>query len=105
MYVLLSDWNFCRKQNTKGTSVKSFYLIVKLDGAGDSLSEGEAGGLCLDAAQLLPQVGGHVLGNQAVGGLDSWEFGLKNNCQKNEFTKEQLRPKNYVKLKSIATES
>ena len=39
------------------------YLIIKFDSTSDGLSEGEAGGLGLDVAQLLPLLGGQVLGN------------------------------------------
>ena len=52
-------------------------LVVKLNGASDGLGQGEARGLGLDILQLLPELGGDVLGNQALGRLDGWEVGLK----------------------------
>ena len=39
------------------------------------LGEGEAGGLGLDAGQLVPLVLGDVLGHQGVAGLDGREGG------------------------------
>ena len=48
-------------------------LVVELDGAGDGLGEGEAGGLGGDGAQLVPLLLGDVLGHQAVLGLDVGE--------------------------------
>ena len=58
-------------------SVDAAMLVVKLNGASDGLGQGEARGLGLDILQLLPELGGDVLGNQALGRLDGWEVGLK----------------------------
>ena len=54
-------------------SVDAAMLVVKLNGASDGLGQGEARGLGLDILQLLPELGGDVLGNQALGGSDGGE--------------------------------
>ena len=56
------------------TGVDAAMLVVKLDGTGDALGEGEAGGLCLDVLHLVPPLLGHVLRHQGLGGLDHWEL-------------------------------
>ena len=48
-------------------------LVIELNGAGDGLGKGEARGLGLDVGQLLPLLGGQVLGDQALGGADGGE--------------------------------
>ena len=63
-------------KSVKQVKVESLFrscLVVELDGAGDGLGEGEAGGLGGDGAQLVPFLLGHVLGHQAVLGLDVGE--------------------------------
>jgi len=57
------------------TGVDTAVLVVELDSAGNGLGKGEARGLGDNAAELVPLLLGHVLGNQAVGGLDVGEFG------------------------------
>jgi len=57
------------------TGVDAAVLVVELGGASDGLGQGEAGGLGDVGTQLVPLLLGHVLGNQAVGGLDVGEFG------------------------------
>jgi len=55
-------------------------LVVELDGASNGLAKGEAGGLGDDATQLLPLLLGHVLGDQAVSGLDVGEVWCGHFC-------------------------
>jgi len=57
------------------TSVDTAMLVVELDGTGDGLSEGEAGSLGDNTAQLVPFFLGDVLGDQGVSRLDIGEFG------------------------------
>ena len=59
-------------------------LVVEFDGASDGLGEGEAGGLGDNSAQLVPFLLGHVLGDQAVGGLDIGEFCHVSEMENNE---------------------
>ena len=59
------------------TSVDAAVLVVELNGTSNGLGQGEAGGLGLDILQLLPELGGDVLGNQALGRLDGREVRLK----------------------------
>jgi hypothetical protein len=54
-------------------SIDAAMLVVELDRASNSLAEGEARGLRLDACQLVPLLLGDMLGHQAVGGLDGGE--------------------------------
>jgi len=56
------------------SGVDAAVLVVELDGASNGLAQGEAGGLGDDATQLVPLLLGHVLGDQAVSGLDVGEF-------------------------------
>merc|ERR1719277_1962534 len=56
------------------TSVDTAVLVVKLDGTGAGLGDGEVAGLGLDVLHLVPPLLGDVLGNQGVGGLDDGEF-------------------------------
>merc|ERR1719480_145604 len=56
------------------TSIDTTVLVVKLNGTGTSLGNGEATGLGLDILDFVPSFLGHVLGDQGVGGLDNWEF-------------------------------
>ena len=49
-------------------------LVVKLNGAGASLGDGEATGLGLDVLDLVPSLLGDVLGHQRVGRLDGGEL-------------------------------
>jgi len=56
------------------TSIDTAVLVVELNSAGNGLGKGEARGLGDNATELVPLLLGHVLGNQAVGGLDVGEF-------------------------------
>ena len=56
------------------TSVDSAVLVVKLDGTGAGLGDGEVAGLGLDVLHLVPPVLSDVLGDQGVLGLDVGEF-------------------------------
>merc|ERR1712142_764592 len=56
------------------TGVDAAVLVVELDGASNGLAQGEAGSLGDDATELVPFLLGHVLSDQAVGGLDVGEF-------------------------------
>jgi len=56
------------------TSIDTAVLVVELNSAGNGLGKGEARGLGDKATELVPLLLGHVLGNQAVGGLDVGEF-------------------------------
>jgi len=56
------------------SGVDAAVLVVELNSAGNGLGQGEAGSLGDNAAKLVPLLLGHVLGNQAVGGLDVGEF-------------------------------
>merc|ERR1719250_310174 len=47
-------------------SINTTVLIVKLHSTSNCLGEGEAAGLSLDAAQLVPDRLGHILGNQGL---------------------------------------
>ena len=65
-----------KKSNLVGvpvSGVDTAVLVVKLDGAGDGLGEGELGGGGDGPGQLLPQGLGDVLGHQGVLGLDLGE--------------------------------
>ena len=55
------------------SGVDTAVLVVKLDGAGDGLGEGELRGGGDGPGQLLPQRLGDVLGHQGVLGLDLGE--------------------------------
>jgi len=57
------------------TGIDTAVLVVELNSAGNGLGKGEARGLGDKATELVPLLLGHVLGNQAVGGLDVGEFG------------------------------
>jgi len=57
------------------TGIDTAVLVVELNSAGNGLGKGEARGLGDNATELVPLLLGHVLGNQAVGGLDVGEFG------------------------------
>jgi len=56
------------------TGIDTAVLVVELNSAGNGLGKGEARGLGDKATELVPLLLGHVLGNQAVGGLDVGEF-------------------------------
>jgi len=56
------------------TGIDTAVLVVELNSAGNGLGKGEARGLGDNATELVPLLLGHVLGNQAVGGLDVGEF-------------------------------
>ena len=56
------------------SSINTTMLVVKLNGAGDGLGQGEAGGGSLVTSELVPLLLGHMLGHQGVLGLDSWEL-------------------------------
>ena len=56
------------------TSIDTTVLVVKLNSASNGLGKGESGGLGLDPAEPVPLVLGHMLGNQAVGGLNVGEL-------------------------------
>jgi hypothetical protein len=57
------------------TSIDTTMLVVELNGAGNSLGQGELGGLADNARQLVPLFLGDVLGNQGVLGFDIRECG------------------------------
>jgi len=56
------------------TSIDTTVLVVKLNGAGASLGQGESAGLGLDVLQLVPFLLGDVLGHKGVLRLDFREF-------------------------------
>merc|ERR1719236_325437 len=56
------------------TGIDTAVLVVELNSAGNGLGKGEARGLGDNATELVPLLLCHVLGNQAVGGLDVGEF-------------------------------
>merc|ERR1712142_985827 len=62
------------------TGVDAAVLVVEIDGASNGLGQGEAGSLGDNASELVPLLLGHVLCNQAVGGLDVGEFWCGHFC-------------------------
>merc|ERR1719186_1338607 len=56
-------------------SINSAVLVIELNCTGDSLAQGELGGLGLELAQLLPQRLRHVLGNKRMFRLNLREVG------------------------------
>jgi len=62
------------------SGVDAAVLVVEVDGASNGLAKGEAGGLGDDATQLVPLLLGHVLGDQAVSGLDVGEVWCGHLC-------------------------
>lgn len=57
------------------TSIDTTMLVVEFNGAGNSLGQGELGGLADNARQLVPLFLGDVLGDQGVLGFDIGEGG------------------------------
>ena len=55
------------------TSIDAAMLVVELNGAGNSLGQGELRGLGDNLVELVPFVFSHVLGDQGVLGLDFGE--------------------------------
>ena len=56
------------------SSVDTAVLVVELNGAGSSLSNGEATGLGLNVLDLVPSLLGDVLGHQRMSRLDDREL-------------------------------
>ena len=56
------------------TGVDATVLVVELNCASNGLCKGEARGLGLDLAELVPLVLSHMLSNQAVLRLNNWEL-------------------------------
>merc|ERR1711892_1578379 len=56
------------------TGIDTAVLVVKFNGTGTSLGNGEATGLGADVLDAVPSLLGHVLLDQGVLGLDDWEF-------------------------------
>jgi len=56
------------------SSVNAAVLIIEFNGTSNGLAESESAGFGLDATELLPFLWSDVLGDQAMGGLDGWEW-------------------------------
>jgi len=57
------------------TSIDTAVLVVKLNGTGNGLGQGESRSFGDNSGELVPFFLSHVLGDQAVSRLDIWEFG------------------------------
>ena len=89
--VFLDDWVKDLGEILIGITISSIdttMLVIKLDGTGDGLGQGEAGGGGLVFGELVPLLLGHMLGNQRMLRLDSWKFG---HCWKLESMKRSER--------------